>query len=96
MSNAVSLLKANYCRSIMRTASISNAAEAGRLIFGLTTECRTPDVRADVADAEAASLAIIFSLSDKFAERAAVVGGTEWERASRAIEHWIATATSTD
>lgn len=87
MTNAISLLKANYCRSIVRTASIGTDNETRRLIDGLTTESPTPDTSPDVAEAERSALAAIRDLADQLNGRSR--RGMEWTKAGRAIERWI-------
>jgi hypothetical protein len=92
MSNASSLLKANYCRSIMRTASFATSAEAIRLMEGLKTEVPTQGTTPEVAVAEAAALDCIIALADHLSGRTAVIGGLEWTKAGRAVEQWISAA----
>lgn len=91
MSNAISLLKANYCRSIIRTASIGTEDEARRFIEGLLTEPPTPGTSPEVAEAEAAAFAAIANLASHVAGRTPL-SGIEWTKASRAVERWIALA----
>jgi hypothetical protein len=92
MSNASSLLKANYCRSIMKTASFATAAEAIRLIDALATELPTQEITPEVAQAEAAALRAINVLADHLSGRTAVIGGLEWTKTGRAVERWILAA----
>lgn len=92
MSNAISLLKANYCRSILRTASIGTDSETRRLIDGLATERPTPDTSPVVAEAEQAAITAIRELADHLTGNSASSAGMQWTRAGRAIEQWILSA----
>lgn len=92
MSDAISLLKANYCRSIMRTASIGSDIEARRLIDGLTTETATPGTTAEVAEAEKQALLAIHALAEHIHGQGARVTGVEWTKASLAIDRWVEAA----
>jgi hypothetical protein len=89
MTDAISMLKANYCRSIMRTASIGTDIETRRLIDGLTTERPTPDTSLVVAEAEKAALTAIKELADQLNGSSIGSAGMQWTRAGRAIERWI-------
>lgn len=89
MSNAISHLKARYCRSIMNTASISPDAEARRLIDGLTTELLTKDASPAVAAAEQAAHACVSVLADRLISTTMSGAALEWARTRKAVLHWI-------
>lgn len=93
MSNAISHLKARYCRSIMNTASISPEMEARHLIDRLTTELPTSGASPAVATAERDAYACIHVLADRLT--AATISGAalEWTKARKAVLHWIETST---
>lgn len=93
MSNAISHLKARYCRSIMNTASISPEMEARHLIDGLATELPTSGVSSAVAAAEQDAYACIHVLADRLT--AATISGAalEWAKARKAVLRWIEAST---
>jgi hypothetical protein len=63
MSDDQSLIKARYCRSILKVAAISTDQEARILLNGLATEKPTSDTSAPMAQAERAALASIRELA---------------------------------
>jgi hypothetical protein len=89
MNDEISLLKARYCRSILKTASIGIEPEVRRLVLGLTTEVPTVDTSASIADAEGQALDAIRALADQLAGRSAAAASGEWQRAIRAVETWV-------
>jgi hypothetical protein len=91
MSNAISHLKARYCRSIMNTASISPEIEARHLIDGLATELPTSGASPAVAAAERDAYECIHALADRLT--AATISGAalEWAKARKAVLRWIET-----
>lgn len=92
MSNAISLLKANYCRAIMRTAEIGTESEARRMVDGLTTETSTPDTTPAVSQAEREALLAIHDLAEHLHIRGGSVRGHEWNRATQSIAAWVKAA----
>lgn len=92
MSDPISLLKARYCRSIMKTASILDDSQARRLIAALTTEVPTPETSPQVGIAERDALASIICLSDRLQNRTVASAASEWQTASDAILRWISAA----
>lgn len=93
MSNAISHLKARYCRAIMTTASNSPEFEARHLIDSLATERPTPGASPDVAAAEQAAYDCIHTLADRLTS--ASVSGTalEWAKARKAVLLWVEAST---
>jgi hypothetical protein len=89
MGDDESLIKARYCRSILKVAAISTEQEARGLLDGLTTEQPTSDTSAPMAQAERAALATIRELGKYQHGRTASQSSTEWLRAMRAIELWL-------
>ena len=89
MSNAISHLKARYCRSIMNTASISPDTEARHLIDALTTERPTANVSPAVATAERDAYQCFHTLSDRLTGTTMSAAALEWARARKAILRWI-------
>lgn len=93
MHDQSSLLKARYCLAVLKTASISpDAAEARHLIESLGSEVQTNGTSAPVAEAEGNALSAIKALVTLQAERHIHAGSTEWIRARKAIENWVAAA----
>jgi hypothetical protein len=90
MSNAISELKARYCRSVLRTAATGADHEARHLINALATERPTADTRPDVAGAERAALAAITALATHLQNRSIAFAAAEWSAAEHAVLHWIA------
>lgn len=90
MSDDQSLIKARYCRSILRVVAISTDLEARRLLEGLTTEPPTFSTSPPVAEAERAALAAIRDVSEYPHGRSAPQSSVEWVRALRAVESWLA------
>jgi hypothetical protein len=88
-SDDQSLIKARYCRSILKVAAISTEQEARTLLNGLATEQPTSNTSAAMAEAERAALATIRDLAGYLQSRIAHHGSTEWVRAMRAIENWL-------
>ena len=84
-----SLIKARYCRSILKVAAISTDQEARILLNGLATEQPTSDTSAPMAQAERAALASIRELAGYQHGRHAPQGSSEWMRATRAIQLWL-------
>lgn len=93
MSNAISHLKARYCRSIMNTASISAELEARRLIDALATELPTPGASPAVTAAEHAAYDCIHALADRMVSATISGAALEWSRARKSILHWIEAST---
>jgi hypothetical protein len=93
MSNANSLLKANYCRAIMKAANHGPDSEARRLVDGLTTEVTTPGTTPQAAEAEREALLAIHALSQHLHGRMRATSGLEWTRATLAIDRWVEVAT---
>ncbi|QND75159.1 hypothetical protein [Tardiphaga robiniae] len=89
MSDDQSLIKARYCRSILKVAAISNDQEARGLIEGLATEQPTPNTSAPMAEAERAALAAFRILAGHQHGRSVPQTSNEWVRAVRAIEYWL-------
>ena len=89
MSDDQSLIKARYCRSILKVAAISTDQEARGLLESLATEQPTPGASAPMAEAERAALAAIRDLTGYQHGRIAHQGSTEWVRAMRAIQNWL-------
>ncbi len=56
MSDDQSLIKARYCRSILKVVAISTDQEARILLNSLATEQPTPNTSAPMAEAERAAL----------------------------------------
>lgn len=89
MSNAISYLKARYCRSVMNTAAISPETEARHLIDALTTERPTIDVSPAVAAAEHDAYESFQALADRLTTATMSVAAVEWARARKAVLRWI-------
>ncbi|WP_441228073.1 hypothetical protein AB7813_08965 [Tardiphaga sp. 20_F10_N6_6] len=62
-SDEQSLIKARYCRSILKVAAISTDSEARGLLEGLATEQPTSNTSAAMAEAERAALSAIRDLA---------------------------------
>lgn len=92
MSNAISHLKARYCRSIMNTASNSPELEARQLIDGLTTELPTSGASPAVAAAERDAYACIHALADRLTAVTISAAALEWTKARKAVLRWIDTS----
>ncbi|WP_441252673.1 hypothetical protein AB8A28_24875 [Tardiphaga sp. 71_E8_N1_1] len=88
-SDEQSLIKARYCRSILKVAAISTEQEARILLNGLATEQLTSNTSAPMAEAERAALAAIRELAGYLHGRIAHQGSTEWSRAMRGVENWL-------
>ncbi|MGM4923226.1 hypothetical protein AB8A31_10000 [Tardiphaga sp. 804_B3_N1_9] len=89
MSDNQSLIKARYCRSILKVAAISTDQEARGLLESLATEQPTPNTSAPMAAAESASLAAIRDLAGFQRGRSVPQSSSEWMRAARAIQLWL-------
>jgi hypothetical protein len=89
MSDDQSLIKARYCRSILKVVAISTDQEARNLLNGLATEQPTSDTSAPMAHAERAALASIRELAGYQHGRHAPQNSSEWLRAMRALELWL-------
>lgn len=92
MSDGISLLKARYCRSILKTASIASDQEARRLIGGLTTERQTDGTTESVASAEKLALSAIDGLAKQLQAKRGGFAPTDWSRAEQAVESWLRAA----
>ncbi len=88
-SDEQSLIKARYCRSILKVAAISTDQEARALMEGLTTEQPTSNTSAPMAEAERTALAAIRELAGHQHGRTVPQNSNEWLRAMRAIEFWL-------
>jgi hypothetical protein len=88
-SDEQSLIKARYCRSILKVAAISTDQEARGLLEGLATEQPTTNTSDPMAEAERAALAAIRELAGHQHGRSAAHGSSEWQRAMRTIEFWL-------
>jgi hypothetical protein len=86
-SDEQSLIKARYCRSILKV--VSTDLEARGLLEGLATEQPTSDTSAPMAQAEEAALTSIKELARYQHGRNAPHNSTEWVRAARAVEFWL-------
>ena len=84
-----SIVKARYCRSIMKVAAISTEQEARILLNGLATEQPTHGTSAAMAEAERAALAAIRDLAGYQYGRSVPHSSSEWMRAARAIQAWL-------
>jgi hypothetical protein len=95
MSNAISHLKARYCRSIMNTASTSPEMDARHLIDGLTTELPTSGASpaVAVAAAEQDAYACIHVLADRLTVATMSGAALEWVKARKAVLRWIEAST---
>jgi hypothetical protein len=89
MSDEQSLIKARYCRSILKVAAISTEQEARILLNGLATEQVTTDTSAAIAEAERAALTAIRDLARYQHGRSVPQSSSEWMRAARAIQLWL-------
>jgi hypothetical protein len=88
-SDEQSLIKARYCRSILKVAAISTEQDTRLLLEGLTTEQPTANTSAPIAEAEQAALSAIRELAGYQHGRSPSGGSTEWMRAARAIQAWL-------
>jgi hypothetical protein len=86
MSDDQSLIKARYCRSILKVAAISTEQEARILLNGLATEQLTPNTSPAMAEAERAALTAIRDLAGYQHGRSVPQNSSEWMRAARAIQ----------
>ncbi|WP_441229384.1 hypothetical protein AB7828_03365 [Tardiphaga sp. 215_C5_N2_1] len=84
-----SLVKARYCRSILKVAAISTDREARILLDGLATEQVTANTSALMAEAERTALAAIRDLAGYQHGRSVPQSSSEWMRAARAIQSWL-------
>jgi hypothetical protein len=89
MSDDQSLIKARYCRSILKVAAISTDQEARGLLESLSTEQPTSNTSAPMAEAERAALAAIRDLAGYQHGRSVPQTSSEWMRAARAIQLWL-------
>ena len=89
MSDDQSLIKARYCRSILKVVAISTDEEARILLNSLATEQPTPNTSAPMAEAERAALAAIRELGGYQHGRSVPQSSGEWMRAARAIQLWL-------
>ncbi|WP_441255909.1 hypothetical protein [Tardiphaga sp. 285_C5_N1_2] len=89
MSDDQSLIKARYCRSILKVAAISTDQEARGLLESLATEQPTPNASAAMAEAERAALSAIRELAGSQHGRSKSQSSSEWMRAARAIQLWL-------
>jgi hypothetical protein len=88
-SDEQSLIKARYCRSILKVTAISTEQEARSLLEGLTTEQPTANTSTAMAEAEQSALDAIRELAGRQHGRSALQISNEWLRAVRAIESWL-------
>lgn len=89
MSNAISELKARYCRSILCTAALGPDETAHRLVDALTTERPTSGTSPDIAEAERAALSAIETLAHQLHGRSVAYVSGEWTRANDAVRRWV-------
>ncbi|WP_092147049.1 hypothetical protein [Bradyrhizobium sp. NFR13] len=89
MSDDQSLIKARYCRSILKVAAISTDQEARGLLEGLATEQPTPNTSPAMAEAERAALSAIRDLAGYQHGRSVPQSSSEWMRAARAVQLWL-------
>ena len=94
MNDHFSLLKARYCRAVIRTAAISSGVDANRLIQAAATERPTADTLEIVERAEQAALEAIRILAIQATDRSLSSGSVEWQRAKKAVERWLEIATT--
>lgn len=92
MSDTISLQKARYCLSILRTASLCSLEEARHLVHCLNTEFLTPHTSRPVAVAERDALAAIATLHERFAGRSIGAVAGEWNTAENALVRWVETS----
>lgn len=92
MSDSISLLKARYCLSVMRTASLCTLEEARHLVHCLSTEYLTPDTSRAVAIAERDALAAMMTLHERFLGRSVGAVAGEWSTAENALVRWVETS----
>jgi len=88
MTNDISLLKARYCRAIVKTASFANGEEAPSLVHAITTERVTIDVGPEVEQAERAALAAVSVLAERLSlapNRVFPLQDTARDRLGRAV-----------
>jgi len=89
MSDNQSLIKARYCRSILKVAAISTDQESRGLLESLATEQPTPNTSAPMAEAERAALAAIRDLAGYQYGRSVPQSSSEWMRAARSVQLWL-------
>jgi hypothetical protein len=89
MSDEQSLIKARYCRSILKVAAISTDQEARGLLESLASEQPTPNTSAPMVEAERAALAAIRELARYQHGRSVPQTSSEWTRAVRAVQLWL-------
>jgi alpha-D-ribose 1-methylphosphonate 5-triphosphate synthase subunit PhnH len=89
MQNDLSLLKARYCRSVMRTAADASDDEAHRMIRSLASETATPGVTHEVDRAEQAAFEAFRILASRCAGRRMSSVTVEWLNAERAVSNWL-------
>jgi hypothetical protein len=89
MSDDQSLIKARYCRSILKVAAISTEQEARILLNGLATEQVTTNTSPAMAEAERVALTAIRDLAGYQHGRSVPQSSSEWMRAARAIQLWL-------
>lgn len=87
MNDRESLIKAHYCKSILKVASISTHQEASGLMEGVTTVQSTPNTSGPMAKAEGAALTAIRDLVVH--RRDSILPQSAMTRAMKAIELWL-------
>lgn len=92
MSDDTSLVKARYCRSILKTATHCADLEARRLLDALATEPATSGASPTVEAAERAALSALRALADHSRGKSIAFGSGEWTRAQQSVENWIRAA----
>lgn len=92
MTDHISLLKANYCRAVLKTASTSADDDARRMLKGLATERPTANTSRSVAEAEEHALEAIRIFSSKLERGEAKPSGFDASRTMAAVETWIRAA----
>jgi hypothetical protein len=89
MNDRESLIKAHYCRSILKVASISTDREARGLTEGVTTAQSTANTSGPMAEAERAALTAIRELAGHRRDSTLPKNSIPWTRAMQAIELWL-------
>lgn len=93
MSRESSLLKARYCLTVLKTASMSPDPEARRLIACLATEQPTLGLTAQVAQAELERVFALRMLAERLQDCSISSVSAEWHRAQNALLRWMVAAT---
>lgn len=92
MTDQISLLKANYCRAVLKTATQSGDEDARRLLKGLATERPTENTSRNVAEVEEPALEAIRIFAAKLERGEAKPAGFDFSRTLAAVETWIRAA----